>query len=478
MVLEKEHTEKFKHFINQCSDHIDHHPLSLFFQSASGSSSAITSNSPPTTFELWEAALIYLIPEIYLKYLNGKQNGRKTDFDILIDQFCRLTDYAPQHSIKKILQSSLLSKIPDLDLDLWIGFLFNFNTQINSWIKGYWNKNLTIDKQRTIYQITKTLQFKHPWETVSFLNDLGYPVFFSQKVKMVWQHFSGKTDLNIDYSEWVNLFQSLNISELEQLNIERITDYFISYSAQNQQLNYCCGLEACSHCFLKENCCFYRQHFHVRQDEYIETQVKLDKVRSIDSQDLIIYLLKEYWQGSENQKQYLAKYPDIEIQDLLINQNSSKDEAFFIRLTAIQNLIERDDLAPKIQEGKSFTNSESIYNFYRFSLSRKKQESFFILILDNKHRTIKLQKISQGILNKSLVHPREVFAPAIQLRAAAIILIHNHPSGDPTPSTADINITRRLVQVGEIVGISVLDHVIIGKNSYYSFVDEDRMPTN
>ena len=111
-------------------------------------------------------------------------------------------------------------------------------------------------------------------------------------------------------------------------------------------------------------------------------------------------------------------------------------------------------------------------------MSRKKQESFFILILDNKHRTIKLQKISQGILNKSLVHPREVFAPAIQLRAAAIILIHNHPSGDPTPSTADINITRRLVQVGEIVGISVLDHVIIGKSSFYSFVDEDRMPTN
>jgi len=190
------------------------------------------------------------------------------------------------------------------------------------------------------------------------------------------------------------------------------------------------------------------------------------------------FSVKAFWQGSENQKQYLSKYPNLEVQDFLINQNSLNDENFFNRLAVIQNLIERDDLSPKVEEGESFTNSESIYNYYRFSLTRQKQESFYILILDNKHRIIKLQCISQGILNKSLVHPREVFAPAIQLRAAAIVLIHNHPSGDPTPSTADINITGRLVQVGELVGISVLDHVIIGKNSYYSFVDEDRMPTN
>jgi len=478
MVLEKEHTEKFKHFISQCSNHIVCHPLSLFFQAASSIPSATASDLPPTTFELWEAALIYLIPETYLKYFNAKQTSRKTEFKIIVDQFCQLTDYATQHSIKKILQSSLLSKIPDMDLELWTGFLFNFNTQVNPWTLGYWNQKLTSDKQSAIYEITKTLQFKHSWKTASFLTHLGYPIFSSRIMTMVWQHFYGKTDLNVDYLEWVHLFQSLNISELEQLNIERKIDCFISYTTQNQQINYCHGFEACSSCFLKENCRFYRQHFHVRQDEYIETQVRLDKVQSINSQDLIIYLLKAYWQGSDNQKQYLAKYPDIEILDLLINQNSSKDEAFFIRLTAIQNLIERDDLAPKVQEGKSFTNSESIFNFYRFSLSRKKQESFFILILDNKHRTIKLQKISQGILNKSLVHPREVFAPAIQLRAAAIILIHNHPSGDPTPSTADINITQRLVQVGEIVGISVLDHVIIGKSSFYSFIDEDRMPTN
>ena len=259
MVLEKEHTEKFKYFINLCSNHVEHHPLSLFFQSSSSIRSNISSDLPPTVFELWEAALIYLIPKTYLKFFSGKQHSQKIEIKTLIVQFCQLTDYSPQHFIKKILQSSLLSKIPDIDLNIWTGFLFNFNTQINSWTAGSWNQKLTNDKQNAIFQITQTLQFKNPWETACFLDHLGYPVFSSIKMKMVWQHFYGKTDLNIDYLEWVKLFQSLNMSELEQLNIERIIDCLISHSTQNQQVDYCHGLEACDGCFLKENCHFYQQ---------------------------------------------------------------------------------------------------------------------------------------------------------------------------------------------------------------------------
>jgi DNA repair protein RadC len=130
----------------------------------------------------------------------------------------------------------------------------------------------------------------------------------------------------------------------------------------------------------------------------------------------------------------------------------------------------------RVNNGESFKNSSQIFEHFNVRLSNATQELFIIINLDNKHRIINEQTISQGILNKSLVHPREVFAPAIAKRSAAIILIHNHPSGDSTPSTADINITKRLVQVGEVVGISVLDHVIIGNNSYYSFIDEDVMP--
>jgi DNA repair protein RadC len=93
-----------------------------------------------------------------------------------------------------------------------------------------------------------------------------------------------------------------------------------------------------------------------------------------------------------------------------------------------------------------------------------------------KHRVVSKQLISMGTLNRSLVHPREVFVSAIELRATAILVVHNHPSGDPKPSVQDIDITKRLVEVGKIIGINVIYHVIIGQGTYFSFMDEGIMP--
>lgn len=98
-----------------------------------------------------------------------------------------------------------------------------------------------------------------------------------------------------------------------------------------------------------------------------------------------------------------------------------------------------------------------------------KREHFRIAILDTKNHIITIEEISIGNLNSSIVHPREVFNVAIKRTANSIILIHNHPSGDPTPSREDINITNRLIEAGNIIGIKVLDHIIIGDNKYLSF---------
>ncbi len=98
-----------------------------------------------------------------------------------------------------------------------------------------------------------------------------------------------------------------------------------------------------------------------------------------------------------------------------------------------------------------------------------KKEYFKIAILDTKNQIISIENISIGNLNASIVHPREVFNIAIKRNANSIILIHNHPSGDPTPSAEDINITHRLIDAGNIIGINVLDHIIIGDNKYISF---------
>lgn len=97
------------------------------------------------------------------------------------------------------------------------------------------------------------------------------------------------------------------------------------------------------------------------------------------------------------------------------------------------------------------------------------KEHFVVFCLNNKNRLNGFKIVSTGSLTASLVHPREVYTAALELRAAALIFVHNHPSGDPQPSPEDIEITRRLKEVGEVIGIRVLDHIVLGHDRYFSF---------
>ena len=101
-------------------------------------------------------------------------------------------------------------------------------------------------------------------------------------------------------------------------------------------------------------------------------------------------------------------------------------------------------------------------------LSRARREHFVVLLLNARHELQCRETVSIGTLNASIVHPREVFLPALLHSAASVVLVHNHPSGDPEPSEEDLSITRRLVQVGELVGIGVLDHVIVASRGLVS----------
>ena len=102
-------------------------------------------------------------------------------------------------------------------------------------------------------------------------------------------------------------------------------------------------------------------------------------------------------------------------------------------------------------------------------LRREQREHFLVLLLNARHEVISRETVSIGSLNASIVHPREVFKPAIMQSAASIVVCHNHPSGDAEPSEEDLAITKRLVQAGELLGIQVLDHVIIASRGVVSF---------
>jgi len=116
----------------------------------------------------------------------------------------------------------------------------------------------------------------------------------------------------------------------------------------------------------------------------------------------------------------------------------------------------------KKPQTKKISCAEDVFNHFHERLKDKKQEEFWILMLNTQNNVIGEQLISKGILDASIIHPREVFKPAIKNSASKIVLVHNHPSGDPTPSPEDLEITKRLKEAGEGLGIRVVDSVIVG----------------
>ncbi len=121
------------------------------------------------------------------------------------------------------------------------------------------------------------------------------------------------------------------------------------------------------------------------------------------------------------------------------------------------------------QAGEPFRDPADVYAHFRERLASEKREFFYAVLLDNRHRKIRDVRVSQGSLTTTIVCPRDVFEPVVREAAAAVVFVHNHPSGDPTPSPEDVEITRRLRQVGEIMGVRVLDHIVIGHGRYVSF---------
>lgn len=126
----------------------------------------------------------------------------------------------------------------------------------------------------------------------------------------------------------------------------------------------------------------------------------------------------------------------------------------------------------RLQAGAAIATPEDVYRHFHPSLRDERQERFFVILLDARHRVLRSEVISQGTLTASLVHPREVFAPALREAAAALVLVHNHPSGDPTPSREDREVTSRLARAGEILGVQVLDHVVVAERGFCSLREE------
>ncbi|MEF9840790.1 MAG: DNA repair protein RadC, partial [Lachnospiraceae bacterium] len=142
-----------------------------------------------------------------------------------------------------------------------------------------------------------------------------------------------------------------------------------------------------------------------------------------------------------------------------------------IQILCVSELAKRLSKADAYQ-GLNFSVPSSVAEYYMEDMRHQKQEELKLLMLNTKTRLIGESNISKGTVNASLISPRELFIEALQKNAVSIILLHNHPSGDPSPSREDILVTKRVKEAGSLIGIELLDHIIIGNNCYISFCEK------
>lgn len=201
-------------------------------------------------------------------------------------------------------------------------------------------------------------------------------------------------------------------------------------------------------------------------------------VDNLSNQELLAIILKTGTKTSNAKDialDILTMYPSINDLKNISVPNLKKikgiGEVKAIELIASIELGKRIGLSTNSIKSDKYINAKQIYESFLYLFHGKKQEYFYCLYFNNKQKLISKRLLFIGTINNSTVHPREIFKEAYLLSASSIVCLHNHPSNDTTPSSADIEFTNTLVSIGSIQGIPVVDHIIITDNEYYSLYE-------
>ena len=208
----------------------------------------------------------------------------------------------------------------------------------------------------------------------------------------------------------------------------------------------------------------------------------------LSDSELFAILLRTGIRGKKNEEgEYEGGENVIEMSDRLINEYGLDKllECSLVELQKIKGIgsskamqiLTIAELQKRINQSKKpvkkITCAEDVFNYFHERLKDKKEEHFYVLILNTQNYIIDEQLVSKGILDASIIHPREIFRPAIKNSASKIVLVHNHPSGDPTPSQEDLEITKKLINIGEGLGIKVVDSVVVGGGKWESWKESE-----
>lgn len=207
-------------------------------------------------------------------------------------------------------------------------------------------------------------------------------------------------------------------------------------------------------------------------------RLKKKGVSALSDAELLAIIVSSGSKGEnaiDTANRLLKKYNFNRLSDLSLTELKKElgNEVKALRILSLFEIFRRGNKLSKGGFSNTIESAKDVFNLFVDELKDKKKEHFYVICLDTKNRIIENPiLVSRGTLNASLIHPREVFKEAISRSANSVILVHNHPSGDCSPSSNDERITTKLKNIGRIIDIPIVDHVIIGKDFFFSFKED------
>ena len=318
----------------------------------------------------------------------------------------------------------------------------------------------------------------HTWELLQWLQDLGERGVASRQGYRAWHrfHFGLLPPENEEPLVWQEICEAWAVAhQQEAIYPDLLSQALAGELAHLGVVGYCGSTPHCPQCPMQNACTWNQSVASTSSEANMEVLIQKQQFQNLSTGRLMAWLLNLEANAAATLEGVLSKKNSLRTLDqkslFELAQILPEVGHFAEKLKAFLELSKRYN-EEKLTPGDSFECSADIFQHFRFRLRDLKQECFILVLLDSKHHYLTDTIVTKGILNQSLVHPREVFGAAIENRAAAIICAHNHPSGNPKASQEDIQITQRLSQVGKLVGIPLLDHVIIGNDRYVSLADE------
>lgn len=307
---------------------------------------------------------------------------------------------------------------------------------------------------------------EQPWQALTWLRSLGFDVPHRPEAwRCYWRFTKGRCVPPAHPRQWVAICEEeARRRHCQRWQVEAVVAQLAGIGLR-AFAGVCGYVPACDACALRAECQWSQASEALVEEVAIATQTR--DFSAVATRTLLRELVPELQVTSAEEAGSLLR----ELERQPASWWHTQAERATAQTLALLELCRRYS-EERLQPGAAFRSSTDLFQHFRARLRTLRQEVFVIVILDNKHRYLTEEVITQGLLNRSLVHPREVFAKAIEHRAAAMICLHNHPSGDPQPSPEDHKITQRLKESANLLGISLLDHLVIGNERYVSFADE------